>query len=176
LAANDGLKGALVSIGVITTAATIAKTIRKAGTDYLLAFKPNQPTLPSDIECYFDDAPAKGLDSFNDVDKGHGRVEEHTVPVSQDTDWLSGDKRFPRELRLPEAKTIIRVRSRTDLKDRSRFDTHYYISSANLTAERAARAVRGHWLVENVLQWTSTSSLRTISPDCEKAMAQTTWP
>lgn len=154
LAANDGLKGALVSIDAIATNATIATAISNAGADYLLAVKANQPTLRSDIERYFDDAPVESLDSFNDIDKGHGRIEERTVTVSRETGWLSGDRRFPGELRLPDATTIIRVRSRTGLKDKSRFDTRYYISSADLTAERAAHAVRGHWLIENALHWT----------------------
>ena len=76
------------------------------------------------------------------------------VTVSRETDWLSGDRRFPGELRLPDATTIVRVRSRTQLKDRCRFDTRYFIASADLTAEQAAKAVRGHWLIENSLHWT----------------------
>ncbi len=156
LAADDGLKGALVSIDAIATNATIATAIQDAGADYLLAVKANQPTLRTEIERYFDDAPATSLDSFSDLDKAHGRIEERTVTVSRETSWLSGGegRRFPGELRLPDATTIIRVRSRTGLKDKSRFDTRYYISSADLAAERAARAVRGHWLVENALHWT----------------------
>ena len=39
------------------------------------------------------------------------------------------------------------------MKDRGRFDTRYYISSAALTAEAAAQAVRGHWGIENRLHW-----------------------
>lgn len=154
LAADDGLKGALVSIDAIATNPTIATAIRKAGADYMLAVKANQPTLRAEIERYFDDAPAESLDSVTDLDKAHGRIEERTVTVSRETGWLAGDRRFPGELRLPDAATIIRVRSRTSLKDKSRFDTRYYISSAQLTAERAAKAVRGHWLVENALHWT----------------------
>lgn len=154
LGANDGLKGALVSIDAIATNATIATAIRNAGADYLLAVKANQPTLRSEIERYFDEAPADSLDSFADIDKGHGRIEERTVTVSRETEWLAGDRRFPGELRLPDATTVLRVRSRTGLKDRSRFDTRYYISSADLSAERAAHAVRGHWLIENALHWT----------------------
>jgi predicted transposase YbfD/YdcC len=154
LGTDDGLKGALVSIDAIATNPMIATAVRAAGADYLLAVKANQPTLRSDIERYFEDAPAASLDSFADIDKGHGRIEERTVTVSRETDWLAGDRRFPGELRLPDATTILRVRSRTGLKDRSRFDTRYYISSANLSAEQAAHAVRGHWLVENALHWT----------------------
>jgi predicted transposase YbfD/YdcC len=154
LAANDGLKGTLVSIDAIATNAAIATTIRDAGADYLLAVKANQPTLRAEIERYFDDAPANCLVSFVDLDKAHGRIEERTVTVSREAGWLEGQRRFPGELRLPDATTIVRVSSRTGLKDRSRFDTRYFIASAELTAERAAHAVRGHWLVENALHWT----------------------
>jgi predicted transposase YbfD/YdcC len=154
LAANDGLKGTLVSIDAIATNAAIATTIRNAGADYLLAVKANQPTLRAEIECYFDDAPPRCLDTIVDLDKAHGRIEERTVTVSREANWLEGQRRFPGELRLPDATTIVRVRSRTGLKDKSRFDTRYFIASTELTAERAAYAVRGHWLVENALHWT----------------------
>jgi predicted transposase YbfD/YdcC len=154
LGANDGLKGALVSIDAIATNAAIATAIRDAGADYLLAVKANQPTLRAEIERYFDDAPADSLDSFTDLDKAHGRIEERSVAVSRETDWLEGQRRFPGELRLPDARTIVRVRSRTELKDRCRYDTRYFIASTALSAERAAYAVRGHWMVENALHWT----------------------
>jgi predicted transposase YbfD/YdcC len=64
-----------------------------------------------------------------------------------------GGRRFPGELRLPGATTIIRVKSRTELKDHERGDTRYYISSAALLARQAADAVRGHWGIENRLHW-----------------------
>jgi predicted transposase YbfD/YdcC len=154
LAAKDGLKGALVSIDAIATNAAIATTIRDAGADYLLAVKANQPTLRSEVERYFDDAPADCLDRFVELDKAHGRIEERSITVSRETSWLEGQRRFPGALRLPDAATILRVRSRTELKDRCRCDTRYFISSAVMTAQQAATAVRGHWLVENALHWT----------------------
>lgn len=154
LGANGGLEGALVSIDAIATNAAIATVIRDAGADYLLAVKANQPTLRAEIERYFDDAPQDSLDSYTDLDKGHGRIEERSVTVGRETGWLVGHRRFPGELRLPEVKAIVRVTSRTGLKDRSRFDTRYFIASADLTAKQAAHAVRGHWLIENALHWT----------------------
>jgi len=153
LAVKDGLKGAIVSIDAIACNATIATAIKDAGADYLLAVKANQPTLRAEIEDYFATAPATALDTATDLDKGHGRIEERTVTVSREADWLDGDRRFPGELRLPGVTTIVKVRSRTELKDRCRTDTRYYISSAALTAEAAAQAVRGHWGIENCLHW-----------------------
>ena len=153
LAAGDGLKGALVSIDAIATNATIANAIRHAGADYLLAVKANQPSLRADIERYFADAPAATLDTAVDDDKGHGRVEQRSVCVSRDVDWLQGDRRFPGELRLPGVATLVRVCARAELADRCRVETRYDISSAALCAKRAAAAVRSHWAIENSLHW-----------------------
>jgi predicted transposase YbfD/YdcC len=152
LAAHDGLKGALVTIDAIATNPTIAAAIREAGADYLLAVKANQPTLRAEIERFFADSPPD-LDSITAVDKGHGRIEQRTVTVARDVAWLTGERRFPGELRLPEIATIVRVNSRAELKDRGRFETRYYVSSAVLSAERAAAAVRSHWAIENSLHW-----------------------
>jgi len=151
LAEGGGLKGALVSIDAIATNAKIAQTITKAGGDFLLAVKANQPTLRAETHCAF--AAATALDTYVDHDKGHGRIEKRTVDVIHEVDWLDGDRRFPGEFRLPGAATIIRVQSRVELTDRSRFETRYYIASAKLTATQAAQAVRGHWGIENRLHW-----------------------
>jgi predicted transposase YbfD/YdcC len=153
LAANEGLKGALVSIDAIATNPTIATAIRNAQADYLLAVKANQPTLRSEIESFFAHAPAASLETTLDVDKGHGRIEQRTVTVAHEVGWLDGDRRFPGEFRLPDVATIVRVASRAELKDRGRFETRYYVSSAALSAARAAEAVRSHWAIENSLHW-----------------------
>ena len=154
LGQNDGLKGALVSIDAIATNAAIASAIRAQGADYLLAVKANQPTLRAEVEAYFAKAPASALNTCGDIDKGHGRIEQRTVTVARDVDWLGGDRRFPGELRLPDVAAIIRVQSRTELKDRCRYDTRYFITSAILDAAHASVGVRGHWAIENSLHWT----------------------
>jgi len=154
LAAQGGLKGAMVSIDAIATNAAIATAILDAGADYLLAVKANQPTIAKEIELYFADAPHNQLESLPDIDKGHGRIEERTVTVSVETAWLVGHRRFPGEFRLPGVNTVIRVASRTHLADHCRIDTRYFISSRRLSAADAAKAVRSHWAIENSLHWT----------------------
>jgi predicted transposase YbfD/YdcC len=153
LAETGGLKGALVTIDAIATNPTIAAAIRRAGADYLLAVKANQPTLRAEIEALFADAAPETLATCTDLDKGHGRIEERTVSVAREVDWLAGERRFPGELRLPDVASLVRVVARTQLKDRSRWETRYYIASAPLTATQAAEAVRGHWGIENQLHW-----------------------
>ncbi len=153
LAENDGLKGALVSIDAIATNAVIAAKITGAGAHYLLAVKANQPTLRAEVESLFETAQLPRQDCVVDCDKGHGRIERRAVSVVREVDWLDGDRRFPGEFRLPNVATIVRVQSRAELSDRSRFETRYYISSAALDAQKAADAVRGHWSIENRLHW-----------------------
>jgi predicted transposase YbfD/YdcC len=153
LAENGGIEGALVSIDAIATNATVAGLIKDAGADYLLAVKANQPGLRSEVEAFFADAGQPGLEHHSGIDKAHGRIEERFVTVAREVDWLSGDRRFPGELRLPGVAAIIRVTSRAELKDRCRLETRYYITSAALSAERAAQAIRGHWGIENSLHW-----------------------
>jgi predicted transposase YbfD/YdcC len=156
LAAGGALKGgALVTIDAIACNPAVATAIRQAGADYLLAVKANQPTLRNEIETFFNDADASSasLDRFVDLDKGHGRIEERTVTVAREVDWLTGSRHYPGELRLPGVTTLVRVSSRTELKDRCRFDTRHYVASAALSAQAAAHAVRGHWGIENRLHW-----------------------
>lgn len=153
LGEQDGLRGALVSIDAIATNATIAAAITATGADYLLAVKANQPTLRADVEACFEDAPPAGIDSHIEHDKGHGRIERREVSVLREVDWLSGDRRFPGELRLPGVACLVKVRAEIERGGQTRSETRYYISSAALDAARAAQAVRGHWGIENRLHW-----------------------
>ena len=69
-------------------------------------------------------------------------------------DWLDGDRRFPGEVRFVDARAIVRVEARTELKDRSRFDVRYYITSSTRSATALGWNIRGHWGIENTLHWT----------------------
>jgi predicted transposase YbfD/YdcC len=56
--------------------------------------------------------------------------------------------------RVPNVAAILMLQTRTQLKDRSRFETRYDITSSTASAEALAIAIRGHWLIENQLHWT----------------------
>ena len=151
LGAEEGLKGALVSIDAIATNAEVARAITAQGADYLLAVKANQPTLRAEVEAAFAEAPAP--ETCIDLDKGHGRIEERHTAVLRQTDWLTGTRRFPGELRLPSATCLIRAETRVECKAAVRTETRYFISSRALTPTDAARAVREHWAIEKRLHW-----------------------
>jgi predicted transposase YbfD/YdcC len=144
----------VVTIDAIACNPQIAQSIRDAGADYLLAVKGNQPTLEADIEAAFEAADKGQVEVDVDLDKGHGRIETRAVSVLRQVDWLDGDRRFPGEVRFPDARAIVRVEARTETKDRSRFDARYYISSSARSATALAHAIRGHWGIENPLHWT----------------------
>ena len=154
LAAGRSLEGAVVTIDAIACNPQIAQSIRAVGADYLLAVKGNQPTLQADIEAAFDAADKGQIDVDVDVDKGHGRIETRTVAVLRQVDWLDGDRRFPGEVRFVDASAIVRIEARTELKDRSRFDFRYSITSSARSATALGQIIRGHWTIENALHWT----------------------
>ena len=153
LAGKDGLAGAIVTIDAIATNPACAAAILKAQADYILAVKDNQPTLRREIEAAFETAAPQELATGADTDKGHGRIEERVVTVLHEVDWLTACRHYPGELRLPQIKCLIRIRRRTEMKDRCRTETRYYIASRRLTAAEAGTAVRGHWAIENRLHW-----------------------
>ena len=153
LAEGGGLRGATVSIDAVATNATIATAIKDAGADYLLAVKANQPTLRAEIEACFATALPGHVETHVEHDKGHGRIEQRTTSLMREVDWLSGERRFPGELRLPGVACVIRVQSHIQRGATLHEETRSYIASATLDAQTAHHAVRGHWSIENSLHW-----------------------
>jgi predicted transposase YbfD/YdcC len=172
LAAGRNLEGAVVTIDAIACNPQIAQSIRDAGADYLLAVKGNQPSLQADIEAAFEAVGKGQIDVDVDVDKGHGRIETRTVSVLRQVDWLDGDRRFPGEVRFADARAIVRVEARTELKDRSRSDVRYSITSSGRSAAELALNVRGHWGIENTLHWTLDMTFQEDLPGGPVARAQ----
>ena len=152
LGAEEGLKGALVSIDAIATNADIARAITDQGAHWLLAVKANQPTLRAELKAAFAEAEAR-VETHTDLNKGHGRIEERRMTVLCETDWLDSPRRFPGELRLPGAACLLKAETRVERAGATRSETRYFISSRSLTAPDAATAVREHWAIENRLHW-----------------------
>lgn len=146
------LDGALVTIDAIACNPAIAAAVTGRKGDYLLAVKANQPTLHREIARYFDD-PAAKASRHADTDKGHGRIETRRYHVSHEVGWLSGDRRYPDEPRFPGLAAIAMVEASVEEAGAVTTTRRFYLSSAKLTPERLAEAVRGHWAIENSLHW-----------------------
>jgi predicted transposase YbfD/YdcC len=129
-----------------------AQVILDRGGDYLLALKANRPAMFREVEAFFADPP-EPLDAFETTDADHGRVETRRHRVTRSVDWLFSDRRCSGEPRLPGLVTLACVEATRTETGRTSRSTRYYISSATLTPERFARAVRSHRAIENSLHW-----------------------
>jgi predicted transposase YbfD/YdcC len=148
------LAGALVTIDAMGTQTEIAQTILERGGDYLLSLKENRPATYAEVETFFANPPQEAvLERSDTIDGGHDRVETRQHTVCHDVDWLFSDRRYPGEPVFPGLAMIGMVRSQTERNGKIERETRYYLGSSKLDAETFARAVRGHWGIENRLQW-----------------------
>lgn len=159
------LKNAIITMDAMGCQANIAKQITAGGGDFVLSVKENQPSLYHDIKTAFQygetcqtlkahgkelPLPQPILETHFEVDKGHGRLEERTVEVCRDLDWLSEHKE-----KWPGISCFIKVtRKRTHLlSGKESVETAYYIASSSDGAEAMGLSIRGHWSIENNLHW-----------------------
>jgi predicted transposase YbfD/YdcC len=163
------IKGAIITIDAIGCQREIAGKIREKGGDYLLAVKENQPSLYEKVkvlarEMVLEQSQGSSemrYDFVSGSEQGHGRIETRKVWVSDEVNWL-GDEL----LNLwPDLASIVRVESTRqnlgDLTGKISTEQRYYISSIKgCDAKKMARAVRGHWGVENQLHWRLDMSFR----------------
>ncbi len=143
------LRGATVSIDAMGCQHKIAKLIHEKGTHFVFGLKGNQQTLHEDVVQWFEGASESSSACVASVEKGHGRIEERCIRISDDTEWLRA--RHPKWSHL---NSIIEVSSTRHIGEQSSHERRYYVSSLPANAERAASAIRSHWGIENTLHWT----------------------
>lgn len=148
------IKGKIITTDAMGCQKDIAEKIRSQGGDYLFSVKGNQGRLQKAFEEKF---PLKELnnpkyDSYATTEKGHGREETRLHIVSDVPDELID---FTFEWKdLKKLCMAVSFRSEKDSgKKEPEILVRYYISSADLTAEKFASAMRSHWDVENKLHW-----------------------
>lgn len=153
------LTGMIVSIDAMGTQKEIANQIIDKKGDYVLALKGNHSTLHDDIRLFLEveigkTKDSKITDSYEEIDKGHGRIEHRICYVSDQVDWLEQRKQW-RNL-----KTVIMVESHVSIGEHKTIEQRYFISSLPAHAKQIAEAIRSHWAVENSLHWVLDVTLR----------------
>jgi predicted transposase YbfD/YdcC len=151
------LEGCVVTMDAMGCQKDIAAKIVQAGAEYVLALKGNHATVHQEFRDYFDDAvPAgadaatrlpEGMDFYETLDKGHGRIEIRRYFLTADIDWFE-DKKLWRGLR-----SVGLVESIRQVGENTSTERRLYLSSLAPNAERFAEAVRRHWGVENCVHW-----------------------
>jgi predicted transposase YbfD/YdcC len=144
------IQGAIITIDAMGTQKAIAAEIVKGEADYVLALKGNQETLHEAVIAYIDEQLegdwAAARESTT-TEKGHGREETRTYLQ------LPAPTSLPGFTLWKGLKTVGVVTSVCVRDGKETIEVRYYISSLDLDVKRFARAVRGHWGIENTCHW-----------------------
>jgi len=155
------LSGAIVTIDAMGCQKAIAAQLDDAGADYVLALKENQETLYEDVQQLF----VKGLENdfadsvhhaYRTTEENHGRVETrtyHVVPVPKELAERHAAWQGLRSFGMV-------FRERQVGHEEATCETGFFITSLAPKVKTFARAVRGHWGIENSLHWVLDISFR----------------
>jgi predicted transposase YbfD/YdcC len=162
------LRHATVTIDAMGCQTEIARTIRDGEGHYLLAVKDNQPTLHQDAQITFaeaaddrrraiDEAQRPAVEVFEEVDKGHGRIEKRTVALCRDLTWMT-TKEVWTDLNF--VAQVTRTREMVATGQTSTEVAFSIGSDPHATAPSAARTIRRHWAIETELHWVLDMAFR----------------
>lgn len=146
------LKGTTVTVDAMGCQTDIALQIVNKGGDYVFSLKGNQGTIHKDVmEFLEDERKNKFKDLNHDIweitEKGHGRIEERFYLHSGEVKWIEDKGKWK------GLDSIGLVDSRRIMGEKVSEETRYFLSSLEQDAEQFAKAVRGHWSIENGLHW-----------------------
>jgi predicted transposase YbfD/YdcC len=157
------LSGCIVTLDAMGCQKKIAREIKEADADYVLALKGNQETVHAEVKSFLDaileeqQAPrpvgaklskaAANLAREQTVEKDHGRLETRRYYQSDQVDWFADRSKWE------GLKSVGMVESLRELEGKTTVERRYYLSSLPLGVQTFARAVRGHWGVENKVHW-----------------------
>jgi predicted transposase YbfD/YdcC len=151
------VRGGIVTIDAMGTQKAIAEEIIRGGADYVLALKGNHETLHQAVIAHIDaqlEGDLKGTEELTTSDRGHGREEERTylqLPAPAD---------LPGKSQWKNLKSVGIVTSRCVKGGQETIEVRYYLSSLPVGVSLFARAVRGHWSVENACHWSLDVTFR----------------
>jgi len=150
-----GLEGCIVTIDAIGCQTAIAQEILAQGADYVLALKENQDALYQEVQLAFEGALAHNSrhvaqDHYQTTDKGHGRLEIRHYWAIDDAEYI---RYFARDEHWPGLRSVAMVEAERRVGEKVSRERRYYISSLPGDAKVLARAIRGHWSIENSLHW-----------------------
>ena len=144
------IKGAIITIDAMGAQKAIAAQIIDGEGDYVLALKGNQEALHQAVIDSIDkqlEGELEGAQEHVTVETGHGREETRTDLQLPAPEGLPG-------FGLWKALRTIAVGTSLCIRDgKQAAEVRYYISSLAMDVKRLARAVRGHWGVENGCHW-----------------------
>jgi predicted transposase YbfD/YdcC len=151
------LRGAIITIDAMGTQKAIAEPIVAGGADYVLALKGNQETLHQAVIAHINEQLEGDLTEAQEqvtTDLGHGREEKRIYLQLPAPETLPG---FTLWKGLKSIGLVMLCSLRDGVET---IEARYYISSLEVDVKQFARAVRGHWGVENGCHWVLDMTFR----------------
>jgi len=157
------LSGCIVTLDAMGCQKKIAREIIEADADYVLALKSNQETVHEEVKAFLDatiqetqaarppgaqrSKAAANLVFWETVEKDHGRLETRRYYQSDELGWFADQDQWE------GLRTVGVVESIREVGGQRTIERRYFLCSLGLAVQEFARAVRGHWGVENKLHW-----------------------
>ena len=153
------VKDAIVSIDAMGTQKAIAAKIIDKGGDYVLPVKGNQGTLEQGVKALLNEAlendfAGMKVSRHHTREKHHGRTEQRWYYQINVPQSLRGLKQWKG---LRTLGLVIRTREKDGVETG---DVQYFISSLKRNVKKFAKAVRGHWGIENTCHWSLDMTFR----------------
>jgi predicted transposase YbfD/YdcC len=145
------LAGCIVTLDAMGCQKKIAREIRDADADYVLALKGNQESVHAEVKTFLDDAvqhDPTALASYETVEKDHGRIEIRRYWQTSRLDWFADLPKWEGLASIGMVESERRIPGKE-----IQIERRYFLSSLTVEPKRFARAVRGHWSIENNLHW-----------------------
>ncbi len=153
------ISGAIITIDAMGTQKEIAEQIVEAQADYVLALKGNQGNLHQAVIRYIDqlvenDFEGVEVRQHTTHETAHGREETRCYT------HLNVPSDFPYQKQWKNLRTIGVAITACVRDGKESIEKRYYISSLPIGVKRFARAVRGHWGIENSCHWSLDMTFR----------------
>ncbi len=151
------IRGGVVTIDAMGAQKAIAGEVIRGKADYVLALKGNHESLHRAVIEHIDErleGDLEGAEELTTTDRGHGRQEERTYLQ------MPAPASLPGRGEWSGLKSVGVVTSRRVEGEEEGVEIRYYLCSLPVDVELFARAVRGHWSVENTCHWTLDVTFR----------------
>lgn len=146
------IKGCIVTVDAINTQKETVAEIRRQEAEYVVALKGNHEKLREAVAELCEAVEQERtinvpFDTCQTVEKDHGRIETRRYQSVAAQDWLPGKEQWQ------DLNSVGMVVATRDINGVETTAVRYYLSSLEVCAMTLARAVRGHWSVENSCHW-----------------------
>ncbi|MFL5704234.1 MAG: ISAs1 family transposase [Ktedonobacteraceae bacterium] len=144
-------KGRVITTDAAQSYHKFPRLVKRAGGEVILIVKDNTPATRADLELFFEDEQAERdtWRSFEQVEKGHGRLERRWITASPDLNGL-----FLQD--WGEIGQVFRLQRERTIQGKHSCEVTYGLTTLSMhqcPPERLLSYIRAHWKVENHLHW-----------------------